>query len=254
MSRVGEENINKYGNKMVIVEYINANDITVLFDKYNFRVHTAYKCFKSGGVKCPYDRRYHNLGYIGVGKYKPFIKGKSTKQFDVWSAMMTRCYSSNKTKRSITYEGCTVCDEWHNFQNFAEWFEQNYYEVDNEEMCLDKDILIKGNKVYSPDTCVFVTQKINKLFVKSNRARGDLPIGVSWSKEANKFRATCSYTNSLGEVKQKHLGLFTSIDDAFCSYKSFKEDNIQRVATEYDEKIPKGLYVALVNYKVEKGD
>ena len=63
---------------------------------------------------------------------------------------------------------CSVYEGWHNFQNFAKWYEDNYYEIEEEQMHLDKDILVKGNKVYSPDTCVFVPETINGLFVKSN--------------------------------------------------------------------------------------
>ena len=83
--------------------------------------------------------------------------------------MLGRCYNEYNLKRRPTYKGCEVCDEWLNFQNFAEWFDNNYYTIDNEAVCLDKDILIKGNKTYSPEACVFVPITINSLFTKINK-------------------------------------------------------------------------------------
>ena len=82
-----------------------------------------------------------------------------------------------------------MTDEWLNFQNFAEWYEKNYYEIPGEIMCLDKDILIKRNKTYSPETCVFVSNRINNLFVKNDYNRGEYPIGVNLYKRTNKYRA-----------------------------------------------------------------
>lgn len=68
--------------------------------------------------------------------------------------MIKRCYNQKCLLKDNTYRGCSVCDEWLNFQNFGEWYDENYYEVPNEVMDLDKDILHKGNKIYSPDNCV----------------------------------------------------------------------------------------------------
>ena len=87
--------------------------------------------------------------------------------------MLRRCYDEKLHKKYPTYIDCKVCEEWLNFQNFAKWYYNNYYEIENEKICLDKDILHKGNKIYSPDNCVFVPNNINVLFVKSDKSRGD---------------------------------------------------------------------------------
>ena len=156
-------------------------------------------------------------------------------------------------KKDITYDDCIVCEEWHNFQNFAEWYEENYYEVDGKPTFLDKDILIKGNKIYSPQTCVFVPRLINNLFTKRQNERGLYPIGVEPYKDTNKFKAYCN-TFYNGKNQKKYLGLYNTIEDAFKVYKESKEANIKQVADEYKDKIPDKLYEAMYNYKVEITD
>jgi hypothetical protein len=116
-------------------------------------------------------------------------------------------------------------------------------------MELDKDILIKGNKIYSPDTCIFVPHEINMLFIKRNAKRGKYPIGVSYDKQKKKFEASCSINN-----KQKRIGRFSTAEDAFNAYKIYKEGLIKQVATIYKAKIPYELYNALINYEVEITD
>lgn len=74
--------------------------------------------------------------------------------------MMNRCYGDKHKYSQYSYKGCTVCEEWHNYQNFAKWYEDNYYNCE-EELELDKDIIIYGNKLYSPETCLFVPKLVN---------------------------------------------------------------------------------------------
>ena len=246
--RIGEISYNTFGNKMIIKEYRGNKDIDVYFPKYDYvKEHVGYNHFIKGYVACPYEKTIFNIGYIGVGKYKVTINRKSTKHYNLWNAMLKRCYSSKFIEKHPTYELCEVCPEWHNFQAFAEWVDRNYYEVDDEPMDIDKDILIKGNKIYSPDNCVFVPKKINLLFIKSNGNRGDLPVGVS--RVNKKYRANC-YTNG----KRKHLGYYDTKEEAFEVYKNFKEKYIKEVAEEYKDKIPSKLYNAMMMYEVEIDD
>ena len=70
--------------------------------------------------------------------------------------ILERGYSKLWKEKHPTYENVYVCEEWHNFQNFAKWYYNNYYSINEERMEIDKDILYKNNKVYSPDTCIIV--------------------------------------------------------------------------------------------------
>ena len=239
---------------MVIIEYRKYNDIDVYFPEYNWTFkHTRYSDFKKGEIKCPYERRTYGIGYLGEGKYKTKENGEKTKCYNVWHDMLKRCYSEKCHKKQPTYKNCKVHDKWLNFQNFAKWYYDNYYEIEGERMCLDKDILHKGNKIYSPETCIFVPNNINVLFTKSDKIRGEYPIGVNLY--CNKFRARCGvYDFKNNKKKLKHLGVYNTPEKAFERYKQFKERYIKQVADEYKDKIPQKLYDAMYNYEVDIDD
>ena len=133
------------------------------------------------------------------------------------------------------------------------WDSENYYIVDNERMCLDKDILVKHNKIYSPETCIYVPHTINALFTKSDKTRGESLIGTT--PVNGKYRVYCSLINpETGKSKQKHLGYYNTELEAFEIYKNHKEKNIKEVADYYFGRIPDKLYNALYNYEVEIDD
>jgi hypothetical protein len=185
------------------------------------------------------------IGYIGEGKYLVSIKRKHTKIYITWRGLLERCYSESYHIKKPTYKDCSVHPDWHNFQVFAEWFEKNYVEGFE----LDKDILIKGNKIYSPETCCFIPPEVNTLFTKSNKARGEYPIGVSFVKSIKKFISQLSIEN-----RQINLGYFDTPEEAFYAYKIGKEDYIKLVGDKYKSRITEACYQALTKYKVEITD
>ena len=192
VSKIGEENINTFGSKMVIMEHRKYSDIDVYFPEYNWTFkHATYQSFKNGKIKCPYEPRYYGKGYLGEGKYKTFKNGKITDGHNIWYNMLKRCYDPKYQERHPTYKGCRVEDYLLNFQHICEWIENNYYEVPGETMCLDKDILCKGNKTYSRKTCIFVPERINLLFIKNDKARGGSPIGVRPTSSGN-YQVYCN--------------------------------------------------------------
>ena len=257
IDRTGEVGYNNFGSKMIIVKYRIRMDIDVYFPEYNWVVkNIQYNNFKNGNVSCPYERRVYGVGYIGEGKYKIHDKnGKLTKCYNTWHDMLRRCYDPKYHEKHLTYIDCEVDEKWLCFQNFAEWFTDNYYEIKDERMPLDKDILHKGNKIYSLENCVFVPHNINLLFTKHDKARGKYPIGVHYDKQTGKFIAQCSvYDFEENKTKRKYLGLYDTKEQAFQAYKKFKENNIKEVADYYKDKIPNKLYDALYNYEVEITD
>lgn len=253
-NRVGEINYNNFGSKMEIIVYRNAKDIDVYFEEYNWTFkNSRYSHFKEGNIICPYERRFKGVGYLGEGKYTFRINNKETKCYQEWIKMLDRGYGEIWSKKHPTYEKCEVYEEWHNFQNFAKWYYENYYEIEGQRMELDKDILCKGNKIYSPKTCIFVPQRINKLFTKSDKIRGEYPIGVYYNKKENKFRAQLSILNE-NKKERKLLGRFDTPIEAFNKYKIEKENYIKQVADEYKDLIPIKLYDAMYRYEVEIND
>lgn len=249
LDRTGEVGYNNDGERMTIIKYSNATDIDIQFDDGTIVEHRYYIAFKRGNIKNPMTPSVFGVGCIGIGKFKPCDKnGKHTKCYNTWLHMLERCYCSKYHEKKPSYKGCTVCEEWWNFQVFAEWYYEHYYEIESEKMNLDKDILHKGNKIYSPDTCVFVTQFINGLFTKRNKLRGEYPIGVS--KYGNKFVAQLCK----GYGKSIPLGRYDTPEEAFLAYKKAKEAYIKEVAEKYKGKIDNRAYEALMNYEVEITD
>lgn len=247
--RIGKTHLNNYGSKMEIVEYKDVHNIWVKFDN-GYVTKCQYTDFQRGDVANPYDKTVFNIGFIGEGIYK-FERNKNKRDV-VWRSMISRCYSEKIQLTKPRYLGCVVCEEWHNFQNFAKWFDKNYYEVDSETMDLDKDIIIKNNKIYSPSTCIFAPHRINSLFVKANKSRGNLPIGVH--AKNGKYEISCS-TNLIPFYNKKGMSKgYNTSEEAFNFYKQFKEQYIKDVADTYKNKIPNKLYKAMYEYKVEITD
>ena len=254
IDKTGEERLNKFGNKMTIKEYRSAKDIDVYFSEYNWVFkNTTYQNFKNGNIKCPYEPRVYGKGYLGEGKYKVSENSKLKKEFNIWYHMLIRCYDPKFQEKESTYKGCTVEDYLLNFQNMHEWIDENYYEIPGEVMHLDKDILCKGNKVYSRDACIFVPERINNLFTKSDKTRGDNPIGVT-PRESGNYGVYCG--NGYG--KNIYLGTYSTEEQAFQVYKQYKEKVIKEVIDSYKGKIPEPFYsklkIAMYNYKVEIDD
>jgi len=242
IDRTGEVKYNNHGIKMTIVEYINTQNIIVEFEG-GYRVKTQYDNFKKGKVSNCTNRIAHKVSVLNENN-------STSKEYYKWNSMMTRCYSKKYKEKYPTYKDCIVAEEWYNFENFVRWYKENYYEIEGEKMCLDKDILIKGNKIYSPDTCCFVPERINNLFINRKNYRGDFPIGVSLNKKDGKIRAKGTDKNN----KSIYLGTFDTKIEAFQSYKEFKENRIKQVANDYKDQIPEHLYIAMINYKVEITD
>ena len=247
IDRIGEEKTNNFGSLMRIIKYRNNKDIDVFFPEYGWtKEHTSYNCFIKGNIKTPYECRTFGKGCLGNGIYS-LLNNKEV--YKTWNGMLRRCYEPKYHVEKPTYKDCEVCDEWLNFQVFAKWYYTNFYQIPGELMSLDKDILCKGNKIYSPDTCIFVPKKINSLFVKRDNDRGDFPIGVFFDKSTKKYRAQCNMNE-----KRKSLGRYNTPEEAFEVYKQYKEQYIKEVAEEYKNVIPQKLYNAMINYEVEIDD
>ena len=242
---VGKVNYNTYGNKMTVIRSDEIDHVDVQFENGYIKRHVRKWCFMHGNVKSPYDKRVYGIGFIGEGKYKPTDDYKVYKR---WQGMLQRCYDEKLHEKHPTYKNCSCCEEWHNFQNFSKWYSENYYEVEGEVMCLDKDILVKGNKIYSPETCIYVPRRINIMFTKTDALRGNLPIGVTINKNG-KYIVTMRINKRFATNKK-----YNTPKEAFESYKLLKESYIKEVAEEYKDKIPEKLYKALKNYEVEITD
>ena len=247
--REGKISYSKFGSKMELIKYNSSTDVLIKFEN-GYKITSQYSHFLDGEVKYPYDKSVCGIGYFGEGLYKGSTNGRTNINYNQWDNMLHRCYDPKYQKDKPTYIGCMVHEEWLNFQIFAKWHSENYFNIEGQRMCLDKDILFKGNKIYSPETCVIVPERINSLFIKNNATRGSLPIGVYFSEAVNKYQAHCN--NGSGKVQL--MGNYDTPLEAFVAYKIYKENIIKQVAEEYKSLIPKNIYTALINYRVEITD
>jgi hypothetical protein len=162
----------------------------------------------------------YGFGRYKKGKFKTTENGKHTKAYNAWKAMLKRCYDPKYQAKYPTYAGCSVSDEWLEFQAFARWYEDSY-PSDGESYQLDKDLKALGNKIYSPSTCLFVSSAVNKFTTDHGAARGEFLIGVNWNKSNEKFLARCC--NPLTE-KYEYLGSFTDELQAHLAWRKRKSE------------------------------
>lgn len=254
----------KYGYDLVNDDNYHStkSKIPVLCRKHNhvFYISVEKHLYGQGCPICANEmRKINNTGNIrkrtklvwgvGINDYEGCIKCNRVflPSYHTWEQMLKRCYSEDFHLKNPTYKDCYVCNEWLSFSNFKRWFDNNNIGG----YALDKDILIKGNKCYSPTTCCFVPIEINSMVTTSKGVRKSNLIGTSYRKDCKKY---CAYTSI--KDKRVNLGVYNTQEEAFIAYKKAKEQNIRDVAQEYFDKglIAKNVYNALMKYKVEKTD
>jgi len=181
------------------------------------------------------------VGNISVG-------GKPIKEYYLWQSMLMRCFDQELKQKHPTYNDAACSKDWLSMTKFIEDVSQmKGFGIEGWQ--LDKDILQKGNKLYSKDTCCFVPAEVNSLLVKRDKSRGEYPVGVSFDKESGKFVARIRINGKL-----KHLGYFTSPIEAFFAYKAAKEAQIKAVAERWKHLLDERVFQALLKYTVDIGD
>lgn len=242
----GERFTTNQGCEIEILEYIAYNKVRIKFlDETGYKRFAATKEILNGRVKNPFYPQVRGVGFFGEGPHKAKISGTNitTQEYVHWSGMLTRCYYENYHNRFPTYTGCATDQQWHNFQEFAEWCQ---WQVGfNEGYVLDKDIIIKGNKIYGPETCVFVPSEINSLVVTQVKPGKGVPAGISFQKSCQKYIVSCAVNG-----KNKNLGRYTCPEEAFAVYKNFKENLVKEKAEEYKQMLDVRAYHALINFEI----
>lgn len=248
IDRIGEKYISSDGYNAEIIEYFGWDNCTIQFDDGSIFKNKNYASIKNGKFKNPFTPSVCGVGFLGVGSNNCQANNEIIEIHETWSGILKRCYDKKFLVKYPTYIGCSVDEKWYNYRNFAKWFNENWKPYMDSSWNLDKDILARGNKIYSPETCCFVPQEINKLFTKRQNNRGEYPIGVS--KLGNRFVSQCESDKKAS----RHLGVFDTPEEAFQAYKTAKEAHIKEVADKWKDKIIEECYNAMYNYKVEITD
>ena len=245
---VGKVCKSKSSGDFKIVKYNDTANVEIQFLNTGFEMFARLGDIRNGKIKDPYMPSVYGVGISGT-KYPPTINDVKTKEYGLWCDMLRRCYSDNSKKKQPTYIGCEVSENFKSYEYFYEWcHKQIGFGVEGFE--LDKDLLVKGNKVYSEYSCIFLPNEINLLLTKCTASRGEYLIGVSWHKKGKAFKAQIRKNKG----KSERLGIFKTEIEAFNAYKKAKESFVKEQANKWRGKIDERAYEALMNYQVEITD
>ena len=231
-----------------ILKYNDTANVEIQFTNTGFETVARLNNIRNGKVKDPYSPSVFGVGVTGT-KYPITVDDVITKEYDLWHSMLTRCYSDSFKKKRPTYEGCKVSNNFKSYEYFYEWCHKQVG-FGNQGWHLDKDLLVKGNNVYSEDSCVFIPQEVNSLLTKRTASRGEHLIGVYWHKRNKAFVGMVSKNKG----KQEHLGYFATEIEAFNAYKVAKEAFIKELANKWKSQIDPRAYDALMSYEVDIDD
>lgn len=230
---------NRYDYSKVIYHH-GRSKIEIICPVHGSFLQTPDSHLKGRGCpKCAIENSRDKVYGFGIVNISLPNTSKSKK---LWRGMIERCYSDRTHKFIPAYCGCSVCEDWRTLSNFKEWFDDNY--IDGYE--LDKYLLVKHNRMYSPETCCFISKSLNSLLTNRRLHRGQYPLGVR--AKNNK------YESRLGA--NTYLGIFPTVESAFLAYKKAKEKYVKELAEKYfrEGKITERVYNALMKYEVEITD
>ena len=249
---IGKVCKSKSSGDFKVLKYKDSENVEIQFLKTGYKVFARLHNIRKGDVKDRYLPSVYGVGIVGT-KYPVSEGGVLTKEYGLWCNMLQRCYSNTSKKKNPTYEGCEVSDNFKYYEYFYEWCHNQIgfgNDGNGNPFHLDKDLLIKGNKVYSEDSCVFLPAEINTALVKCTASRGKHLIGVSWSKTHKAFVAQVRKNKG----KQEFLGYFKTEIEAFNAYKTAKEAFVKEQAEKWKGKIDERAYEALMSYEVSIND
>ena len=232
---------------LLITRYVSSREVYSKFIDTGYEVKTTMQQLLKGNINDRLKPTVFGVGVIGECLTVDSC-GNRLKEYQVWKGMLERCYSDKFQAKKPTYKGCIVSENFVCYPYFKKWCTKQVG-FGNKGWHLDKDILSKGNKVYSEDTCCFVPQEINSLLVRSNATRGKYPLGVSYLTRLGMFEASVS----LGG-RNKRIGRFYNAQEAFYAYKEVKESYIKEVANKWRGNIDHRVYEALMSWNIEITD
>ena len=237
---------NNFGDFKVI-EYINFKNVVIEFVKTKFVTTTTTQQIKFGEVR---DMLYPSVEGVGINDLELTNIPTQTRNpyYYMWVNMLRR---SHNVYNKYEYDGASCDKNWLYFSKFIEDISniENHIKGVEDGWELDKDILVKGNKHYSKETCCFVPKEINSLLISAKLRRGKFPVGVGYNKRDKLFTSTISI-----EGKRKSLGCYKDEISAFQAYKLAKEQHIKYIADKFKDEIASNVYDALMTYQVEITD
>jgi len=248
---IGERHVSNEGYEVNVIKGSEKKGHVVVDIDGKYEKTVVYSQLVKGNIKNLYHKSVYGKGYKGIGEHKTSIKGVAIKKYEIWTGLLQRCYSSDLHQKYPTYKGVTVCDEWHNYQVFGDWYDKQYKE---EDWQLDKDLLSGNEKIYSPDTCVFIPRGLNSFLIRDEGNR-DYPVGVQRRGSRYYSQSMCSLSG-----RHLHLGTFDTIEEADLAYRNKRLANMMFWLKlidnnpNIDYRVYKGMKVIYEEYKKERDD
>ena len=241
---LGKEYLTNSSGKCFVIGYKNNRSVVVAFYEPFYITTCELGDLKKGKVKNHLKPSLYGVGYVGVGDYS----SNNKRAFGLWVSMLKRGYSEDFKSLCPTYKDVTVCDEWLNFQNFAAWcYSQNFFEAKDDKggsYHLDKDGVVRGSKIYSPETCSFVPREINNLWVDYVKNSGKSSTGVFQTQTGSGSRFTARI---MIQCKSKVLGVFNTQEEARDVHIVAKSEYVKSVAEKWKHGVDSKVYEALLN-------
>ena len=221
----------------------NSYEIQIKFLNPEWITFTGGGELRSGEVKNRMKPSIQGVGYLGNSPEIRRTDKIGQLAFDTWRGMLKRCYNPTGRYEPETYNGITVSNIWHNFENFHSWYIEKLTNLPDVDFTwqLDKDLLFPGNKIYSPEVCCLVPHAVNSLFTDCGRSRGQYPLGVF--KSGNKYQAQCRHP-----FKPRIIGRYSKISEAQVAYWEQKFDAIKTVTLANWSYLPEPLALRLIQF------
>ena len=237
---------NNYGD-VEVTEYIDSHNITVKFLNTGAIKNTTASALTTGILK---DSEVHDTHKYGVMDMPNELqKGKpKPREYSIWNGIRQRCYNENNRDNLMSYKGIKMSDNFKLYSYFKEWCHKQIG-FNEDGWHLDKDILVKGNKVYSEDTCCFVPPEINCTITNNKSVRGRFPQGVTYNRTKTRYRAKIRRG-----AKLESLGTYDTSEEAFYAYKPIKEACIKSLAEKWEDKIDPRVYESLMRWEINITD
>ncbi len=225
--------------RVTVVAYHRCSNIEVMFED-GVVVSCSSAALRGGRLRNPMQPHKGSVGFVGIGRYTPKDHKASYK---IWYAMFERCYKASVQRKHPSYVGCSVSEDWHNYQNFAEFYENHAHRYEGWE--LDKDILICDNRVYSKETCCFVPKEINNMFQMGRKSESGFT-GVYFESSSQKYIATAPDETA----SKRNLGRFDTVQEASRVRTAYKDAYIRRLAEKWRGLLQPEVYNKLVDWGI----
>lgn len=210
-------------------------------DRHGHEMEVYNRCVLKGSISNPYSRNLQGVGFLGVGKHIAHTDKKTTEVYEKWQSIIQRCYNPYKLDKHRKFMNHTVCDTWHSFQDFAEWYTQLEYTDCNYQLV--KNLIDLENTVYDATHCFLIPKSISMSLALAKH--GKYPYGIKFNKAKGKYQVVLHKKSTGGALTS-----YDTLKQAIAGYVDHKEQHVKELANEWRNVISNRTYIALMSWKI----